>query len=409
LQVVGRCPVSNKGYSRRKFLGNIAAGSTGAALASMPVGHAAAAAVADPPFPLTTVSYPLYSATGKLPLENIKIVTTEEIPKPDVEKLLSVSPTLTLKQCRSWDEFHREVVDAHVIYADFKREDFAAAKQLRWIQTRSAGVFALVSWPELVSSPVVLTNMQRIYSPGISETAIGLILSLAHGLNKYALQTSRHEWHEVDEDFMKAMLERRFSNGRDQPWNLTDSLREVSGYTMGLVGFGGIGTDTAYRAHYGFGMKILAVDPKPLPKPAWVAELHSLDWLPKMVPQVDVLVCAAPHTEQSNRMLNESVFRAMKRTSYFINMSRGTLVDTPALVRALKEGWIAGAGLDVTDPEPLPPDHPLWTAGNVIITSHTSGHSDESIERAHDLFCENVRRYVNGLPLLHVVDKVRGY
>ena len=120
-------------------------------------------------------------------------------------------------------------------------------------------------------------------------------------------------------------------------------------------------------------------------------------------------LCAAPHTKVSEHMLNESIFRAMKPTAYFINVSRGTLVDTPALVRALKEGWIAGAGLDVTDPEPLPPDHPLWTAGNVIITSHTSGRSDPSIQRALDLFCENVRRYVNGLPLLNVVDKVRGY
>jgi phosphoglycerate dehydrogenase-like enzyme len=190
---------------------------------------------------------------------------------------------------------------------------------------------------------------------------------------------------------------------------MTDSLREISGLTMGMVGLGGIGTDTAYRAHYGFGIRILAVDPKPLPKPVFVEELHALDWLPKMVQKVDVLLCAAPHTKVSGHMLNESVFRAMKPTAYFINMSRGPLVDTPALVRALKEAWIAGAGLDVTDPEPLPPDHPLWTAGNVIITSHTSGHSDPSVQRALDLFCENVRRYVNGLPLLHVVDKQRGY
>jgi phosphoglycerate dehydrogenase-like enzyme len=128
-----------------------------------------------------------------------------------------------------------------------------------------------------------------------------------------------------------------------------------------------------------------------------------------MVPQVDVLLCAAPHTKESVGMINESIFRAMKPTAYFINASRGTLVDTPALVRALKEGWIAGAGLDVTEPEPLPPEHPLWTAGNVLITSHTSGHSGPSIVRALDLFSENVRRYVNGLPLLNVVDKVRGY
>ena len=380
-------------------------------MASLPGNHSADArgAVADPPYPVTMESYPLFAASGSLPIENIKIVTTDEIPQHYQEKLQSFSPTLKLQQCRSLEEFHREVGDAHVVFADFTRQDFAAAKQLRWIQARSAGVEEFVAWAELVESPVVLTNMQRIYAPGISETAIGLILTLAHGLNKYALQTSQHEWKPVDAAFMKALSARRFGNAREQPYNLHDNLREVSGFTLGTVGLGGIGTDTAYRAHYGFGMRILAVDPKPLPKPAFVAELHSVDWLPKMVPQVDVLVCAAPHTKESTHMLNESVFRAMKPSAYFINVSRGPLVDTPALVRALKEGWIAGAGLDVTDPEPLPPDHPLWTAGNVIITSHTSGRSDISMDRALDLFCENVRRYVNGLPLLHVVDKQRGY
>jgi phosphoglycerate dehydrogenase-like enzyme len=403
--------VGNNTYSRRAFLGNIAAGSTGAALASLPGSHSAEAAdaMAGPPYPVTMVSHALWAAGGSLPLENVKIVTTDVIPKPDVEKLQGFSPSLRLQQCNSFEEFHREVVDAHVIFADFTRQDFTAAKQLRWIQTRAAGVEEFVAWPELVESPVVLTNMQRIYGPGISETTIGLILSLAHGLNQYAVQTSQHIWKQVDEDYMKALSARRFGNGRNEAWNFTENLKEISGLTVGLVGLGGIGTDVAYRAHYGFDMRILAVDPKPLPKPAFVAELHSVDWLPKMVPQVDVLVCAAPHTKVSEHMFSESVFHAMKPTAYFINVSRGPLVDTPALVRALKEGWIAGAGLDVTDPEPLPPDHPLWSAGNVIITAHTSGRSDPSVQRALDLFAENVRRYVNGLPLLNVVDKQRGY
>lgn len=353
------------------------------------------------------VSYPLFSASGNLPLQNLKIITTDVIPKRYEEELQSYSPSLKLQHCRSLEEFHREVVDAHVIFAELTRQDFAGAKQLRWIQARSAGVEEYVAWPELVESPVVLTNMQRIYAPGISETAIAYILTLAHGLNKYALQTSQRVWKQVDAEFMHALSARRFADNGDE--TLHDNLQEVSGFTLGTVGLGGIGTDIAYRAHYGFGMKILSVDPKPLPKPAFVEQLHSVDWLPKMVPQVDVLVCCAPHTKESFHMLNESVFRAMKPTAYFINVSRGPLVDTPALVRALKEGWIAGAGLDVTDPEPLPPDHPLWTAGNIIITAHTSGRSDASIDRALDLFCENVRRYVNGLPLLNVVEKRRGY
>ena len=108
-------------------------------------------------------------------------------------------------------------------------------------------------------------------------------------------------------------------------------------------------------------------------------------------------------------MLNESIFRAMKKSAYFVNVSRGKVVNTPALVRALKEGWIAGAGLDVAYREPLPPDDELWTAPNLIITCHTSGWSPKVQGRRMELFSENVRRYVAGLPLLNVVDKRRGY
>lgn len=368
--------------SRRKFFSQVAAGSAGIAAASL--AKPAAGAEAEPPFPLTMESYPLAEPGKGADLAHVKIVTRDGIPASCQEKIRSYSSTVELALCRSDEEFHREVAGAHVIYGDFSREDFAAAKQLRWIQYTAAGVEHIL-WPELVEGPVVLTNMQKMYSPTISETVIGLLLTLTRGLNQYALQTREHRW---------------------KP---QQGLKEISGMTMGMVGLGGIGTDTAYRAHYGFHMKILAVDPKPLPKPAFVAELHSLDWLPQMLPQVDVLVCAAPHTKVSEGMLNESVFRALKPTAYFINVSRGKLVHTPSLVRALQEGWIAGAGLDVTDPEPLPSDHPLWTAGNVIITSHSSARSEGSSRRAMDLFCENVRRYFAGLPLLNVVDKQRGY
>ncbi len=108
-------------------------------------------------------------------------------------------------------------------------------------------------------------------------------------------------------------------------------------------------------------------------------------------------------------MFNDDIFRLMRPSAYFINVSRGWLVDSPALVSALKESRIAGAALDATESEPLPPDHPLWTAVNIIITSHSSAVSAGSTQRTMDLFCENVRRYVNGLPLLNVVDKKRGY
>jgi phosphoglycerate dehydrogenase-like enzyme len=378
--------MDKEGFSRRSFLRNVAAGSTGAALASLPaVGRAVAGdAAPEPPWPVTVESYPLVEPGKAANLARVKLATKDEIPAAYQAKLRAYAPNLDLTSCRTQEQFRSEVADAHVILGDSSREDLQAAHQLRWIQYTAAGVEHIL-YPELVDSPIVLTNMQRIYSPTISETAIGLLLTLTRKLNHYALQTREHVWKSLD------------------------GLTEVSGLTMGMVGLGGIGTDTAYRAHYGFNMKILAVDPKPLPKPPFVAELHSLEWLPKMVPQVDVLMSAAPHTPVSEGMFNESIFHAMKPTAYFINVSRGKLVDTPALIRALKEGWIAGAGLDVAYQEPLPPHDPLWTAGNLIITSHSSAVSEGSTQRKYDLFCENVRRYVSGLPLLNVVDKKRGY
>jgi phosphoglycerate dehydrogenase-like enzyme len=373
-------------FSRRKFLQSVAAGSTGAALAAVPSAAPGteAASLVDTPYPATVESYPLAQPGAGAAVEHLKIATQDSVARDNQQRIQSISPVVELKFCSSPEDFRREVADAQAIYGRFSRDDLKVSKQLRWIQYSAAGVERILH-PELVESPVVLTNMQRMYAPAISESAIALFLALAHGTNRYAVQT------------------------RDHVWNQLDGLFDVSGMTVGIVGLGGIGTEIARRAHFGFGMKILAVDVKPIPKPDFVAELHSGDWLPKMVPQVDFLVSSAPHTPVSEGMFNESVFRAMKPSAYFINMSRGKLVDTPALVRALKEKWISGAGLDVAYKEPLPADEPLWSAGNVIITCHTSGWTPRSDERHMVVFTENVRRYVAGLPLINVVDKKRGY
>jgi phosphoglycerate dehydrogenase-like enzyme len=361
-------------------------GSTGAALVSLPMAHAAAVeAPPSPPWPVTVASYPLAEPGKAASRAQIKLVTGRGgFASEYQEKLQAYAPNLEIKHCRSKEEFHQEVADANIIFGGFTLEDFRAAKQLRWIQYSAAGVDEIL-FPELVESPVVLTNMQRMYSPTISESVIGMLISLTRRLHDYAV------------------LE------REQKWNPLEGLRNVSGMTMGIVGMGGIGTDTAYRAHYGFRMRILGTDPKPLPKPEFVAELHSPEWLPKMVPQVDVLVSAAPHTPITHHMFNDEIFRLMKPSAYFINVSRGWLVDPLALVSALKERRIAGAAVDVTEPEPLPADDPLWTAGNILITPHTSAKGKVSTTNSMELFCENVRRYVNGLPLLNVVDKKRGY
>jgi phosphoglycerate dehydrogenase-like enzyme len=371
--------------SRRQFLQNVAASSASAALVSTPTTAASKPAGGpQPPLPSTMESYPIAAPGEGLAADRLKIVSTEALIDPYEERVRSLSSGVELKTGLSDAVFHSELADAHVLFGDFSRKDFAAAKQLRWIQWGAAGVEGIL-WPELVESPVVLTNMQRIYAPVISETAIALMLALARGIPRYSMQTAQHQWQTLD------------------------GLNEISGMTLGLVGLGGIGTETARRAHFGFGMTVLAVDPKPIPKPDFVAELHSLDWLTEMASRADILMSATPHTPLSEGMLNKSVFRAMKKSALFVNVSRGKVVNTPDLIRALKEGRIAGAGLDVAYKEPLPPDDELWTCPNIIITCHTSGWSPKVQARRHELFAENVRRYVSGLPLLNVVDKRRGY
>lgn len=378
--------MSRETLSRRSFLHNVTAGTTGAALVTLPATTSSTSAAASPrpPYPVTVESFPIVEPGKAVRPDHFTIVTRSGLPDFARERIRAFAPQSEVRICGSAQEFRSEIARANVIYGWFSREDLAAAHELRWIQYTAAGVENIL-WPELVESPVVLTNMQRIYAPAISETVIGLLLALTRGITTYSIQT------------------------RDHLWKPVRGLVEVSELTMGIAGMGGIGTETAYRAHYGFRMNVLGVDPKPLPKPRFVAELHSVDWLPEMARQVDVLVSAAPHTPVSEGMFNDSVFNVMKPSAYFINVSRGKLVDTPALIRALKEGRIAGAGLDVAYREPLPADDPLWTAPNLLVTCHSSGHSPRTVGRQMDLFTENVRRYEEGLPLLNVVDKRRGY
>jgi phosphoglycerate dehydrogenase-like enzyme len=220
---------------------------------------------------------------------------------------------------------------------------------------------------------------------------MGLLLCLTRGINTYMRQ-----FHKDGE--LKAM-------GDVQSADHT----ELVGRVMGIVGMGGIGTNVARRAHFGFDMVVVATDAKPIPQPHFVSELHDPSWFKEMVPQVDVLVAAAPHTPQTEGMFNEEVFRSMKKTAYFLALSRGKLLNIDALVKALKEGWIAGAGLDVFHPDPPPKGHPIYSCSNVVMTPHTSGWSPDRQIRLIALFAENVRRYANGIALINVVNKRAGY
>jgi phosphoglycerate dehydrogenase-like enzyme len=273
---------------------------------------------------------------------------------------------------------------ADAFYGRIRPEWLAAAPRLRWIQTPVAGLEHAM-FPELVASPVVLTNMRGIYSDHIADHAYALLLALARGLPQLMRRQARHEW---SHEGIRAV-------------HLPDA-------TLGIIGLGGIGRELARRAKVS-GMTVLAVDARPEEWPEAVDELWPPERLRDLLERSDFVAVCAPHTPETERLLDREKLAWMKPTAFLINVGRGVIVVLAALTEALQAGRLAGAALDVFETEPLPPDHPLWDMENVLITPHTAWMGPDSEARRLDLLCENLRRFVADEPLLNVVDKTRWF
>ena len=300
-------------------------------------------------------------------------------------ELKAAAPRANLVICNSPAEALAQIADADATYGFVSAELIRAGKKLRWIQMPSAGVEHVVTIPELANSSITLTNMQGIFAPEISDQALGYLLCFTRSLIHFIQQKASEQ----------------LTRG---PEVVLDELR---GKTMQIIGMGGIGSNIAQRAK-AFGMTVLATDPKVAVKPAYVDELQPPSAFHRFLPRADVLVSAVPLTPVSRKMVGEREFGMMKPGALLINVSRGGVVDTDALVRALESKKLAGAGLDVTDPEPLPKGHPLWKQ-NIVITPHTAGTSAGGFQRAFALFRENLARFSNSETPVNVVDKKAGY
>lgn len=275
--------------------------------------------------------------------------------------------------------------DADAVYGQLTADEFPIAKNLKWVQSPSAGVEWMWRVPGLQESDVIVTNMRGAHAATIAEHTFAMLLSITRGLRGFDQRQRDHQW------------------GRGE---LT--LGNIKGLTMGIVGFGNIGRAIARRAA-GFEMRVLAVDSEPVPAGEGVQEVWPLERLTELCRESDVLAIAAPITPNSRDMVGRDHIRSMKRGSYILQMSRGAIVNEAALVDALEEGHLAGAGLDVTATEPLPVGDPLWTAPNLVITPHTSASSGLTTELVWSILSENVGRFVRGEPLLNLVDKGRGW
>lgn len=281
-----------------------------------------------------------------------------------------------------------EIVDAHAFIGNITPEMVRAGKLLEWTQTPSAGVervLHLTGSTALRDSDIVLTNNQIVQGPEIADHAFAMLLAHTREIPRWIKQKDNEEW-------------------RGSP----HSLLELKGKSALIIGMGGIGQQITVRA-WAFGMRVVGVDPEDIAYSPMVDHIIKPDQINEELPHADVVFMAAPWTPESENMIGPEQFELMKRGSYFIAVSRGGTYDLASLVKALDSKRLAGAGVDVVNPEPLAKGHPLWQFDNVIITPHVAGRSDVDRSRMLGTVKENIRRFGEGLPFINVVDKQKGW
>jgi phosphoglycerate dehydrogenase-like enzyme len=344
--------------------------------------------------------------TGRQDMETVQVLCTLRFTDDLLDQLRSVSPGLQIIQrtCHDVDQVAAALAafpETEVLYTFFLPPDaLQIAPRLRWLQLHSAGANHILDHP-IMDSDLEITTVSGIHATPIAEYVFASILA--------------HRWRVPM--WTRCQRQGTWPEGR---WNLY-ARPELRGSTLGIVGYGSIGREVG-RLGKAFGMHVLAlrrsmdrakqgytIEGTGDPAGIIPERFFSPDTLHEMLSECDYVVVTLPLTPETTHFIGPAELRALKPTAYLVNVSRGAVIDEAALVRALREGWIAGAGLDVFEQEPLPPDSPLWDLENVLISPHVAGFTPRYDERATALFAQNLHRYLTGKPLLNRVDKARGY
>ena len=302
--------------------------------------------------------------------------------EPLLNRILEAAQGLETVIAQTEEEAKKELPGSTILFGFFPPEVFACRDEsLKWIQSHSAGMDSFL-FQEVNESDVIVTGASGCYGAATADSSFGMLLAFTRGLIDPIRQPG--------------------SRTRRGP------LLELEGLTLGILGLGGMGREMAKRGK-GFGMHVVGIDPVISEAPEDVDELIRPEEFDSIIPRLDVLMRACALTPQSRHIINEERLRMMTPTAYVFNVSRGPIIDEQAIIRALKEDWIAGAGLDVYDVEPLPEDSELHSLDNVILTHHVAGASQNRQRKFIDVFLENLRRFRNGEELTNLVNKERGF
>jgi phosphoglycerate dehydrogenase-like enzyme len=316
-----------------------------------------------------------------------------------VERLSSEFPDITFVNRRDYNTIAADIRDADVVVSwSLRPEQLAGAKRLRWIHSTAAAIHQLMI-PEIIDSDILVTNARSVHGPVVAEHALALMLALSKRLPSTLRMQWAHEWGQ------EAMT-------RQEP-----PIRELRDSTLGLIGVGSIGGHVAAIAS-ALGMRLLAVRANPEKGIDWLEpndparaqhQVCGPQDLMKVLARSDFVVVTAPVTPSTRKMIDARALAAMKPDCYLINVARGALIDEQALIDSLRNHRIGGAALDVFEEEPLAVSSPLWDMPNVLITPHSAGISHQLWQRQYALFSEDLRRFLNGVPLIGEVDKKAGY
>jgi phosphoglycerate dehydrogenase-like enzyme len=299
------------------------------------------------------------------------------------QRIAAADVGVRVLQPETMAEAMRDIAGADAAFGTLPPEALAAAHRLRWLQAPQAAPPAGFYYPELIAHPVVVTNFREIYNDHIGAHIMAFVLAFARGLHYYLPQ-------QIDRAY--------------RPRRLDTGVVHLPEATALILGAGGIGSEAARLCH-AFGMRVIGVDARRTDPPQGMAELHRPERLDALLPQADFVIMTIPHTPATEGLIDRERLRRMKPSAFLINIGRGMTVRLDDLVAALNAGEIAGAGLDVFEIEPLPAEHPLWTAPNVLITPHTAGFGPYLDDRRLDILLDNCRRFALGKPLRNVVDK----